>query len=508
MEFIKKIKKYCVYVWQCHKRNFPIIRTMRNALRFKRETGQSAVFTIMTNYGANKDRDSFLLDKEYFDKAGRINGEAGRDALNNKTVLYERCPQFLGRRCIDITQASEEESLQFIEDHDVFVGKRNYGSGGERFSIYETKGQTAKEILDTVKEKKQKLLEGFIVQHDSVAQIYPNAVNTIRIHTANNGIEVKNFLKPKMRIGCGGACIDIGSGKGGYRLVLNEDGTVDKAVYVDKYGFVDKTDYHQDTGVVFSQLTIPYVKEALELTRKAAEYFPETPFIGWDIAITPTGPVIVEGNATSGCLSTYQFIEYLYNGKGLKHEFNEMLDYAESNSVVQSRIHRKKDAEGLAKHAEECLGLSTVYLWGGLGDFINEELINKKAKQYPQKYTKEYCEHLQDCVGKDVYGFDCSGLIKNYMMGGLHHFALQDSIDYNSAMLLDNAEQKGDIATLPEQRGICLYMKGHVGIYVGNGRVIESTSNKAFGDGVVETKLKDRKWTHWFFCPTVEYSEV
>ena len=49
-------------------------------------------------------------------------------------------------------------------------------------------------------------------------------------------------------------------------------------------------------GIRFEGRTLPYWKETLELAQKAALVFPEMPCVGWDIAITDDGPVVIEGN--------------------------------------------------------------------------------------------------------------------------------------------------------------------------------------------------------------------
>jgi len=144
-------------------------------------------------------------------------------------------------------------------------------------------------------------------------------------------------------------------------------------------------------------------------------------------------------------------------------------------------------------------------LWGGLGEIITEEVIADRKSEYPKVYDEKCCERLRKQIGKDVRGFDCSGLIKTYIMGGLAKYTYNAKYDLNSGMMLEQAEKSGDIKSLPEQPGVCLYMPGHVGIYMGKEKVIESTSNPKFGDGVVETKLSDREWTHWFYCPTLTY---
>ena len=59
---------------------------------------------------------------------------------------------------------------------------------------------------------------------------------------------------------------------------------------------------------------------------------------------------------------------------------------------------------------------------------------------------------------------------------------------------------------MPEIPGIVVYKKGHIGVYVGNGDVIECTLGSR-GDGVVLTKLTAAEWTDWFFAPDVQYED-
>ena len=70
------------------------------------------------------------------------------------------------------------------------------------------------------------------------------------------------------------------------------------------------------------------------------------------------------------------------------------------------------------------------------------------------------------------------------------------------------ASVKGAISTLPERPGVIVYCKSHphVGIYAGNGEVIECTLGIR-GDGVVRTKLSAANWEYWFECPYIGYPE-
>lgn len=62
----------------------------------------------------------------------------------------------------------------------------------------------------------------------------------------------------------------------------------------------DKTgeyfDAHPDTGCSFIGFRVPCYKEAVDLCRRAARVRPGMRYVGWDVAVTPDGPVLVEGN--------------------------------------------------------------------------------------------------------------------------------------------------------------------------------------------------------------------
>lgn len=53
---------------------------------------------------------------------------------------------------------------------------------------------------------------------------------------------------------------------------------------------------HPDTGAPLAGFRIPHWESVLKTARDAAEVFPNTPVIGWDMAVTEDGCVILEGN--------------------------------------------------------------------------------------------------------------------------------------------------------------------------------------------------------------------
>lgn len=175
---------------------------------------------------------------------------------------------------------------------------------------------------------------------------------------------------------------------------------------------------------------------------------------------------------------------------------------------------------GLVKHAQAALTLNTKYMWGGILRQITIPYINMIRKNwgnYPGSgYTDKRWEELKSYVGKDYYGCDCVGLIKSYYWSGKENggtgspkYGAVGFPDINAGIMYANAKVKGPISSLPEIPGLIVYCKTHphVGVYIGNGWVIESTLG-ARGDGVVKTKLSAFKWEYWFECPYIEYKKT
>lgn len=159
--------------------------------------------------------------------------------------------------------------------------------------------------------------------------------------------------------------------------------------------------------------------------------------------------------------------------------------------------------KGLVEHAKRMLALPSAYMWGTLARKIDSGIIDWCRKTYPAMYSADRVAYLQKQIGKR-YGCDCVGLIKSYYFGGVGSPQYTASRDYNTNAIFSAAPEKGALSTLPEIPGICLYMRGHVGIYIGEGWCIECTLGN-YGDGVVRTRVAGRGWTHWFYCPFVEY---
>lgn len=144
---------------------------------------------------------------------------------------------------------------------------------------------------------------------------------------------------------------------------------------------------------------------------------------------------------------------------------------------------------GLVEFAYSILGCA--YLYGCNGLLVTEELIQAKARQYPNVFTPEYIVRSRKGIGK--IGYDCSAVIDCYA-----------GVDKSANGYFNVATIKGDISTMPDRKGLLVHFDGHVGVYIGNGEVIEA---RGVDYGVVKTALKDRPWKRWSQCPYIEYVE-
>ena len=144
----------------------------------------------------------------------------------------------------------------------------------------------------------------------------------------------------------------------------------------------------------------------------------------------------------------------------------------------------------LCRWAEQQLSRKTIYQLGGIGR----------------------C----DSSGRRV--FDCVGLIKcflwhDYGPGNTGYYG-KTAPDINADQMYSRATVKGPISTIPEIPGLLVWQRGHIGIYIGGGQVIEATAKRwgSVGGCVVKSQFRDKTaamyrgtWTHWLRCPFLMY---
>lgn len=144
-------------------------------------------------------------------------------------------------------------------------------------------------------------VEQLIVPHPRVSAFHPSSINTLRLITMvtpEGDIELNRSI---LRMGAGGRSVDNWC-TGGLAVRIDRDGRLAREGWFEDGSRPSCTE-HPDTHVVFEGYEIPFFQEAVALVRRIHQGCPEIFGIGWDVAITPDGPLIIESNV---CFAIFQ----------------------------------------------------------------------------------------------------------------------------------------------------------------------------------------------------------
>lgn len=138
------------------------------------------------------------------------------------------------------------------------------------------------------------IIEPVINNHRDLQELNPNSLNTIRVISVfDSGNCV--IISAALRMGNGKRTDNVSAG--GLIAPINiKDGLVYKPAISGDPTCIKQYPSHPITGTSIVGLYIPFWDELLAMIQKMAKILSSIKSIGWDIAITPTGPVLVEMN--------------------------------------------------------------------------------------------------------------------------------------------------------------------------------------------------------------------
>ncbi len=137
--------------------------------------------------------------------------------------------------------------------------------------------------------------QGVIVQHPKMAELHPSSVNTLRIDTYRTDQGKASVMSAFARIGVNKNIIDNASAGGCFVGVDLQRGTLMRNGFTMPEHGSSILDRHPDTGVLFDGFEVPLFCDAVSIAKRASELIPLT-VVGWDVAISDNGPVLIEGN--------------------------------------------------------------------------------------------------------------------------------------------------------------------------------------------------------------------
>ena len=172
-------------------------------------------------------------------------------------------------------------------------------------------------------------------------------------------------------------------------------------------------------------------------------------------------------------------------------------------------------AEQCCKAAKE----KTLYVFGAFGCPLSEENKQRILGGYAYNRRRDRQEKICSATA-DTFGFDCSGLIKGVLWGwdgeksnryGGAVYGANGVPDQNANSIIGCCKGVSEDFS-HVQIGEAVWMPGHIGIYVGDGLVAESSPKWADGVQLTACNCKKegyhtRNWKKHGMLPYVSYED-
>ena len=151
-------------------------------------------------------------------------------------------------------------------------------------------------MYQKLKEEHIGVIEDVLQQHEVLNQLNPSSINTLRVVTILNE-SGPHIVYAHIRIGNSDRPVDNLHSGGMFAPIDLDKGVIQYPAY-------DKARHtyteHPRTHTTIQGFAIPYWEEAKAMCLEASQIVPQMRYVGWDVAITPNGPVFVEGNNLPG----------------------------------------------------------------------------------------------------------------------------------------------------------------------------------------------------------------
>ena len=230
----------------------------------------------------------------------RVNNRTDAAVFNDKNAFSEKFREFMGRETFDLYTGDYDGFCRFMDGKDCLMAKpvdADCGRGIEKLWVKDF--ADTKALWDYLKDpaKPFGIAEEVLQQHPDMAALHPASVNCVRIATFVKDDGVPTVIYAACKAGSGGAACD-NTGRGGITCRLD----IDRGVIISNGHSEELEEFaaHPATGITFRGYRIPMAAECKALALKAALKYPAFRYVGWDICITPNGPVLVEGNDYPG----------------------------------------------------------------------------------------------------------------------------------------------------------------------------------------------------------------
>ena len=248
----------------------------------------------------------------------RMNDILQADRYNDKAKTYALFKPYYRREAVVIETTKDYPAFEaFVDAHPVFVKKAVFEAQGNSVELVDIgKWNDPRQLFDKLIAVGKHILEERIVQSPQMAVFNESSVNTVRAITFNtrNGIVVPYCI---VRTGAPGAFVD-NAGAGGVEARIDFDtGEIVTDGY-DEMGGVFAN--HPASGTPMKGHRLPDWDQLKTLVNELPRKTPMIKFIGWDLAHTRDGWVVVEGN--ENCFIVAQ---QMIQDRGMRSVFEDIM---------------------------------------------------------------------------------------------------------------------------------------------------------------------------------------
>ncbi|MBR3083677.1 MAG: hypothetical protein IKH03_03815 [Oscillospiraceae bacterium] len=265
----------------------------------------------------HKGRREYVGEREKERYVRAVNRAGGsHDTFRQKHLAYQTFKPFYHREVLQISPEEREEFLKFTKRNPKFILKYADEALGKGVRIIDqaASGESMEAFFDgLIQDQQHYIVEELIVQAPEMMALHPSSVNTVRFSTYLKDDTVLHLFS-FLRMGSGGGVIDNATAGGLAAAIDPETGIVTSEACRED---LTRMLFHPDTGVQIIGMQIPRWQELLSLVDQLARVVPQQPFVGWDLALTDGGWVMVEGN-DNAMITAIQMCER----RGLRDRFD------------------------------------------------------------------------------------------------------------------------------------------------------------------------------------------
>jgi len=276
-------------------------------------------FELGFNRMGAAERRSWITRSLRYEITRQLNDSHAARNYSDKLLFARRFERWLGRMVWSWEEIVEMPSATPLGET---VLKPRWGGSGKGI-LFPGRPLSAAELITWMqvrsKDPTSLIVEEIFQQHPEMTRLHPTSVNTVRVVTLVTERGDVRLLGP--------ACIKIGLGSrvdnvcaGGIVAALDEEGVIYRPATT-KFRHGPTHSRHPLSGVELLGFRVPFYHEMIKLLADAALQVRGVRAIGWDVAIGPTRPCLIEGNPAWA-----QRLPQIPAGMGLRHDVQSYVD--------------------------------------------------------------------------------------------------------------------------------------------------------------------------------------